>query len=186
MPTIIACNYADHGERIRAIYNKVVQESTATYDHTPYSSAYIQTWFETRAAKGFPVLGLLSDEAEPQLMGFATYDYFRGHEGYSQTVEHSLYIHHECAGQGLGQWLLKALIEAASEQGLHLMVGVIDSENTVSLHLHEKLGFEMVGTLKQAGHKFGQWLDVCFMQLILPGASHAPHADAAATEQPQQ
>lgn len=174
MPTIIACNFADHGEQIRAIYNKVVQESTATYDHTPYSSAYIQAWFETRIAKGFPIIGVLSDQAQPQLMGFATYDFFRGHEGYSRTVEHSLYIHHDFSGQGLGQLLLKALIDAATLQRLHVIVGVIDSQNSVSLHLHEKLGFEMVGTLKQSGHKFGQWLDVCFMQLVLPGSEQAP------------
>lgn len=174
MPKIIECNFSEHGERIRSIYNKVVQESTATYDHTPYSTDYIKKWFDSRIEKGFPIIGAVTDDAEPQLMGFATYDYFRGHEGYSRTVEHSLYVHSDYQGNGLGLVLLKALVRAATEQRLHVIVGVIDSANHGSIHLHEKLGFEMVGTLRQAGHKFGQWLDVSFMQLILPGSETPP------------
>lgn len=181
MPQLIDCNFEEHGSSIRALYNKVIQESTANYDHEPYSMEYIQKWFASRAANGFPIIGILSDDPTPQLMGFATYDYFRGHGGYSRTVEHSLYIHHAHHGKGLGQLLLKQLIQAAAAQRLHVLVGVIDAENKVSLHLHEKLGFEMVGTLKQAGYKFGQWLDVTFMQLILPGSETPPNEAKSAS-----
>ena len=62
---------------------------------------------------------------------------------------------------------MKKLIEAALAQERHVMVGGIDVENAVSIALHRKLGFEHAGTIKQAGYKFGRWLDLAFYQLIL-------------------
>jgi L-amino acid N-acyltransferase YncA len=47
------------------------------------------------------------------------------------------------------------------------MVGAIDAANAGSIALHEKLGFTPAGTVRQAGFKFGRWLDVAFYQLIL-------------------
>jgi phosphinothricin acetyltransferase len=36
--------------------------------------------------------------------------------------------------------------------------------------LHTKFHFEQVGHLKQVGFKFGRWLDVVYMELILDTA----------------
>jgi phosphinothricin acetyltransferase len=47
------------------------------------------------------------------------------------------------------------------------MVGGIDASNRASIALHEKLGFFHAGTVKQAGFKFGRWLDLAFYQLLL-------------------
>jgi phosphinothricin acetyltransferase len=44
---------------------------------------------------------------------------------------------------------------------------VIDSENAVSIKLHERFGFQLTGAIREAGFKFGRWLDVQFYQLIL-------------------
>ena len=63
--------------------------------------------------------------------------------------------------------LLEALIAAAVEQDYHVMVGGIDASNAVSIKLHESLGFTHCGTVKQAGFKFGRWLDLAFYQKIL-------------------
>ena len=49
----------------------------------------------------------------------------------------------------------------------HVMVGGIDAANTVSIRLHERLGFTHCGTVSQAGFKFGRWLDLAFYQKIL-------------------
>jgi phosphinothricin acetyltransferase len=63
--------------------------------------------------------------------------------------------------------LLKALIEMAGEQGVHLLIGGIDTANEGSIALHKRLGFVHSGTIKQAGFKFGRWLDLAFYQLTL-------------------
>ena len=59
------------------------------------------------------------------------------------------------------------LLERAREQDFHVVIGGIVSENTASLALHEALGFEKVAHFKQVGYKFGRWLDLTFMQVVL-------------------
>jgi len=51
--------------------------------------------------------------------------------------------------------------------GKHAMVAGIEAGNEASIRLHEKLGFEQVGLLPQVGTKFGRWLDLAFLQLLL-------------------
>jgi phosphinothricin acetyltransferase len=82
-------------------------------------------------------------------------------------VEHSLYVHPQFQGQGLGKDMLIRLIEAAHKDGRHTMIGGIDSTNSVSLKLHADLGFKEVGRLPEVAYKFDKWLDLIFMQLIL-------------------
>ena len=82
-------------------------------------------------------------------------------------MEHSVYVHKDHRGKGLGQAVMRALIDAARAQELHAMVGAIDAANAGSIALHERLGFKPVGTLPQVGFKFGRWLDLAFYQLLL-------------------
>jgi phosphinothricin acetyltransferase len=70
-------------------------------------------------------------------------------------------------GQGVGKRLLQELIAVAQRQDYHVLVGGIDAANVVSIRLHERLGFVHCGTVRQAGFKFGRWLDLAFYQLIL-------------------
>jgi L-amino acid N-acyltransferase len=67
---------------------------------------------------------------------------------------------------------MRQLIEAAREQQYHVMIGGIDISNAASIALHEKLGFTHAGTIRQAGFKFGKWLDLGFYQLILDTPQH--------------
>ena len=62
---------------------------------------------------------------------------------------------------------MQALIDRARAQGLHVMVAAIESGNAASIRLHERLGFATTGQMPQVGQKFGRWLDLTFMQLIL-------------------
>ncbi len=63
--------------------------------------------------------------------------------------------------------LLLALIARAREIGKHVMVAGIESSNQASIKLHLALGFRDVGRMEQVGAKFGQWLDLTFLQLRL-------------------
>jgi phosphinothricin acetyltransferase len=67
----------------------------------------------------------------------------------------------------VGRTLLAALIEEARVRDLHTLVGVIDATNSASISLHRRLGFTHSGTVREAGFKFGRWLDVEYWQLIL-------------------
>lgn len=169
MPTdtsLVECTDAGHGSAILAILNEAIVHSTALYDYEPRSERQLSDWFEVKRRSGFPVLGMV--DSNDQLQGFATYGSFRAWAAYKYTVEHSVYVHVNHRGQGIGSRLLSGLVEKATEQGLHAMVGVVDAQNDASLALHRKHGFETTGTLRQVGYKFGRWLDVVFCQKLLP------------------
>ena len=78
-----------------------------------------------------------------------------------------MYVRSDQRGQGLGPLLLQALIERAKRAELHVMVAAIESGNRASIRLHQRLGFVTSGQLPQVGRKFGRWLDLTFMQLML-------------------
>ena len=69
-------------------------------------------------------------------------------------------------GQGVGKALVARLIEDATAKGMRQMIAVIgDSENIGSIGVHASLGFQMVGTLRAVGVKFGRWVDVGYWEL---------------------
>jgi phosphinothricin acetyltransferase len=67
--------------------------------------------------------------------------------------------------------LLQELIVRAGGLGCRAIIAGIDGEQTASAALHARFHFEKVGHLKQVGFKFGRWLDVIYMELVLPRAS---------------
>lgn len=161
----VACTYEDHASAILEILNEAIVHSTALYDYHPRPAESMVGWFEAKRKGNFPVIGVVN--ADGQLMGFATYGTFRPFPAYKYTVEHSVYIHTEHRGKGLGMALMMQLIAMAKQQDLHVMVGCIDLSNQGSIQLHEKLGFHLAGSIKQAAYKFDRWLDFGFFQLTL-------------------
>jgi L-amino acid N-acyltransferase len=162
---LVACSQTEHGAAILEILNDAIVSSTALYDYQPRPASSMGPWFEEKRAANFPVWGALDDAGN--LLGFATYGVFRVRPAYKYSVEHSVYVTRAARGRGVGTALMKRLIESAVEQQLHVLVGGIDAENRESIAFHERLGFVHSGTVKEAGFKFGRWLDVAFYQLIL-------------------
>ncbi len=161
---IIRCDES-HADRILAIFNDAIANTTSLYDYHPRTPQVMQAWFEDKRKKNYPVIGVVNDAGK--LMGFGTYGVFRVRPAYKYTVEHSIYVDAAFRGQGLGKILLREVIAAAEAQNYHVLVGGIDSSNAVSIALHKQFGFTHCGTLRQVGFKFGRWLDLDFYQLIL-------------------
>ena len=161
----IDCNEADHASAILEILNDAIVNSTALYDYKPRPPEAMATWFGTKRANGFPVVGAVDDAGT--LLGFASWGTFRAFPANKYTVEHSVYVHRDQRGRGLGERLLLELIRRAREKQIHVLVGCIDATNGGSIALHTKLGFTHSGTIREAGFKFGHWLDAAFYQLNL-------------------
>lgn len=162
---LVRCNLQEHGSAILGILNDAIVSSTALYDYEPRPLSSMIEWFESKRARAFPVWGALDEH--DALLGFASYGVFRVRPAYKYTVEHSVYVDASARGRGVGKLLMRQLIETAREQELHVLVGGIDAENTASVQFHESLGFAPAGVIRQAGFKFGRWLDLAFYQLIL-------------------
>jgi L-amino acid N-acyltransferase len=162
---LVPCTEERHAAAILDIFNEAIVNSTALYDYKPRLPESMVAWFATKRANGFPVIGL-EDEAGT-LLGFASYGTFRAWPAYKYTVEHSIYLHHSQRGKGLGKVLLEAIVAAARERDVHVMVGGIDAANQASIALHTRMGFTHAGTIAQAGFKFGRWLDLAFYQRVL-------------------
>jgi len=162
---VVQCTRERHGDAILDILNDAILNSTALYDYRPRSAQNMDDWFAAKKRGAFPVLGI--EDADGNLLGFGSYGTFRAWPAYKYTVEHSVYVHKARRGQGIGMALMRQLIDAARAQQYHVLVGGIDMENQASIALHERMGFVHAGTLRQAGFKFGRWLDLGFYQLTL-------------------
>jgi L-amino acid N-acyltransferase len=162
---LITCNRETHAADILDIFNEAIVNSTALYDYRPRAPESMTSWFKAKQDGGFPVIGAV--DAPGRLLGFASYGTFRAWPAYKYSVEHSIYVHKDHRGKGIGARLLHGLIAAATEQQYHVMIGGIDVSNLASISLHEKLGFVHAGTIKHAAFKFGAWQDLAFYQLLL-------------------
>jgi L-amino acid N-acyltransferase len=147
--------------QILNIYNDVVLTTTAIYDNRPSTLEKRRDWFAARREQGLPVLVL---ERDGEVLGFSSFGEWRNRWGYRYTVEHSVHVRADQRGRGYGRALVEALFPLALSMGKHIMVAHIDAEATASLRLHEKLGFERIGTFREVGQKFDRWLDLTVMQ----------------------
>lgn len=166
---LVDCTLA-HAPEILAIFNEEILHSTSLYDYQPRTPAIIEAWFAEKEKLHHPVVGALAPDGS--LAGFATFGPFRPRPAYKYSVEHSVYIHKGHRGRGLGKLLLHEILAAAQRQNFHTVIGGIDSANTASIRLHLSLGFTHCGTIKQAGFKFGRWLDLDFYQRLLDTPAH--------------
>jgi phosphinothricin acetyltransferase len=153
-------------EAIAEIYGHYVRSSTATFELEPPTAEEILLRMMAIAEKGLP--WLVAEQAG-RVLGYAYAGPYRPRAAYRFTLENSVYIHHEAAGQGIGRLLMEQLLERCTQWGARQMVAVIGGgdENAASARLHEKLGFVRVGVLQGVGWKFDRALDSLLMQRVL-------------------
>lgn len=161
----VQCSHAKHAHAILEIFNEAIVNSTALYDFKPRTLASMEVWFSNKDKGNFPVIGI--EDELGALLAFGSFGVFRAWPAYKYSMEHSVYVHKDHRGQGLGVKVMQALINAAKQRDVHALIGAIDATNAKSIALHERLGFKHVGTLPQVGFKFGRWLDLAFYQLLL-------------------
>ncbi|MCA1868772.1 N-acetyltransferase family protein [Agrobacterium genomosp. 3] len=149
---------------IMEIYNDAVVNTTAIWNDVLVDLENRKEWFTARKARGFPVIVAILDS---KVAGYASYGDWRAFDGYRHTREHSVYVHRQARGHGIGKRLMQALIDHASGNDVHVLIGAIEAENTASIRLHESLGFRVVGRFSEVGTKFGRWLDLTCMELKL-------------------
>jgi L-amino acid N-acyltransferase len=149
---------------ILGIYNEIIAHSTAIYTERPISLDDRLAWFRARQEQKYPILVAVDESG---VIGFASFGDFRAWPCYLHTVEHSVHVRADRRGHGIGRALLEALIPRASALSKHVLIAGIDTDNTVSLKLHQRLGFVQVAHFREVGRKFNRWLDLVFMQRFI-------------------
>ncbi len=159
---------ADDMPAIAALYASHVRTGTATFELDPPDEVEMRRRRDDIVSRGLPYLVAMRDD---QTIGYAYAGPYRPRPAYRFTVEDSIYVRADCAGQGVGRLLLQALIDACEHAGARQMIAVIgDTANSASIRLHAAAGFTRTGLLPSVGWKFGRWLDVVLMQRALgPG-----------------
>jgi phosphinothricin acetyltransferase len=150
-------------EGIRTVYNHYVNESTSLFDMVPRTLDEQVQWIDEHSG----VHPALVAELDDRIVGFGSLSSFRSRPAYSTTVEDSVYLLDGHQGQGIGRRILEELLRLAAAHGFHSVIARITGENDASIALHTACGFEIVGTEREVGRKFGQWLDVVEMQKML-------------------
>jgi len=161
---IIRTATAADAQGLAEIYNHAVENTVAILNETLVDAENRAAWVAQRQGDGFPVLVA---EEHGQVIGYASYGPWRSFHGFRETVEHSVYVRDGQRGKGLGRQLMQALIDQAKADGLHMMVAAVTAGNDASIRLHEALGFEVTARMPQVGQKFGEWLELIFLQLRL-------------------
>jgi phosphinothricin acetyltransferase len=150
---------------ILEIYNEAVLNTTASYDYEPRTLEHRFAWFEDHVKNGLPVFVAINEAG--RVVGWSALNRYRDRKGYQFTAENSVYVAADLRGRGIGKLLMRPLVDAARQRGLHAILAGIDAENEASVRLHASFGFLEVGHLRQVGFKFGRWLDVVYMELLL-------------------
>ena len=150
---------------ILEIYNEAVLTTTATYDYDPRTIEHRIAWYEDHVKNDYPIFVAVNNQG--RVVGWSALNQFHARIGYRFTSENSVYVAADQRGKGIGKLLMPPLIEGARQRGLHAILAGIDADNEASVRLHASFGFEKVARLRQVGFKFGRWLDVIYMELLL-------------------
>ena len=149
-------------QEITNIYNEAILNTVATFDTIPKTIEDQIIWFKTHGDK-YPIIVA---ELDSEIVGWSALSKYSTRCAYSNTSEISLYVKEKFRNQGIGKKLIKAVIERGYSAGLHVVLARIVDGNKHSIYLHENVGFEHVGILREVGYKFGKILDVYLMQKI--------------------
>ena len=149
---------------IAAIYNYYIRETIITFETEEIDTAEMENRIKKILEAGYP---FIVHEENNKITGYTYVGKFRERSAYSESLETSIYLDINEKGRGIGRKLYKRLIELSQEAGVHVLIGVVSYPNLASQRLHESVGFEKAGVIKEAGKKFGKYIDVEFWSYIL-------------------
>jgi phosphinothricin acetyltransferase len=152
---------------IRTIHNHYVTESTTMFDLVARTLDEQVQWIDDHSGGHPAVVAVHDGEGAERIVAFGSLSPFRARPAYATTVEDSVYVDPDYQLRGVGRAVLAELLRLAELHGFHSVIARITGDNDASIALHAALGFELVGTEREVGRKFGRWLDVVEMQRLL-------------------
>lgn len=155
------------------IYNYYVRETPVSFDIAPRTLEQRQAWFDSFAQTGRYQCFVAVKDGEA--VGWASSHRYHERAAYDTTIASSIYLSPEVCGLGLGRRLYATLFDALKDEDIHRVFGGISLPNEASVGLHLAFGFELVGTYREVGRKFGRFWDVAtYMRPMAPGGGPKP------------
>jgi L-amino acid N-acyltransferase YncA len=151
----------DHATEVLAIYQAGIDEGQATFE------PFAPTWPQFDAAK-LPEHRHVAVDQGGRVLGWTAAAAISQREVYAGVVEHSVYVHPDARGRGVGAALLRTLIASTEAAGIWSIRSGIFPENAASLALHHRAGFRTVGTFERVGRHHGVWRDVVLIERRSP------------------
>jgi len=148
----------DDLKAIVGLYNWAVNQTFATIDSEPLDTEEAQAWWEMHGSRS----KLLVAVDDAGLIGWARLLPWK-QRGFD-VVECLVYVDPVHHGQGIGTALLQELTREARGLGYRTIVASIAKDNRAGLALYSRQGFEIVGTIRNAAHKFDRWMDITLIQ----------------------
>jgi phosphinothricin acetyltransferase len=148
---------AEHAHQVLTIHQLGIDEGNATFETTA------PTWEEFDATK-LPQHRYVAVDDSGRILGWVAAVRVSDRCAYAGVVEHSVYVHPDARGHGIGAALLYELIRSTEAAGIWTIQSGIFPENAASLALHQRAGFRVVGTRERLGRHRGVWRDVVLIE----------------------
>jgi phosphinothricin acetyltransferase len=149
---------------IAGLYSYYVEKTTISFELIPPDPQEMQKRISECINSSFEWLVW---EDRGSILGFAYYSRFKERRAYDYACETTIYVRHGFLGKGIGNGLYRQLLTGLKKSKHAIALACITVPNEASIGLHEKLGFKNCGIIKNAGRKFGTWLDIGYWVLEL-------------------
>ncbi len=106
-------------------------------------------------------------EEEDEVVGYCYAGTWKTRAAYKYSRETTVYLRHGLLAGGRGIRLMQHLVDDMRKTPIHLLIAGIALPNDASIAVHEKAGFEKLGTFTEVGSKFDKYIDVAYYQLVL-------------------
>jgi phosphinothricin acetyltransferase len=148
-------------DAVLAIYQTGMDGGQASFE------SQAPTWAAFDASR-LPDHRYVAVDADDRVLGWVAVSAVSTRAVYAGVVEHSVYVHPDARGRGIGLALLQSLIGSTERAGIWTVQSGVFPENTASLRLHECAGFRIVGVRERVGCHHGRWRDVVFIERRSP------------------
>lgn len=153
----------DDAQAIATIYNNYILRTTISFETETLTEEEMRGRIESIAAE-YPYFVF---EEGGSVVSFCYAHRWKERFAYSQTLETTVYVAPSYVRRGIGRGMMTKLIAECRQRGFHALVACITAENEASIKMHEAVGFRQVSLFEQVGRKFGRWLDVVDLELLL-------------------
>ena len=153
----------EHIDEVREIYLYYIKNSTATFHKKEITRAEMTDLVLFKSPKYESYIIKL----EKEICGYVILAQYKIREAFDQTAEITLYLKNGYEGRGIGKKAVIFIEERAKIKGIHTLIALICGENTGSIALFKKCGYNKCAHYKEIGNKFGRWLDLLSYQKIM-------------------